>query len=74
MHDLEGDCTEVEEESKERKRTKRDSEADVIQNHSQGHSNSRLDINRLLDNFIASKCRIRHFILARSYFPQRMFS
>lgn len=48
--------TGVEKESKERKRTRRDSEADIIQNHIQGHSDSRLGINRLLDNSIAPKC------------------
>lgn len=67
----------VEEESKERKRTKRDSKADIIQNHIQGHSDSKLDINRLLDNFIAPKCLLRNHILFLpeiTYFPQRMFS
>lgn len=68
---------EVEEESKERKRTRRDSEADIIQNHIQGHCDSRLGINRLLDNSIAPKCLLRNhilFLLEVSYFPQRMFS
>lgn len=74
MHDLERGCTGVEEESK---RTKSDSEADIIQNHSQGHSDSRLDINRLLDNFIAPKCLLRNhslFLPEVTFFPQRMFS
>lgn len=76
MHDLERDCTGVEEEIKERKRTKSDSESDIIQNHSQGHSDNRLDINRLLDNFIAPKCLLRNYILFLpevTYFPQRIF-
>lgn len=77
MHDLERDCKRVEEERKERKRTKSDSEADIIQNHCQGHSDSKLDINRLVDNFVAPKCLLRYHILFLpdvTHFPQRMFS
>lgn len=44
----------VEEESKERKRIKKDSEADIIQNHSQGHSHSTwLDMNWLMNKSTA---------------------